>query len=159
MNLLNKSQIRNWLLIVILILIVDQITKCLIITNFAIGQKYNLFPGINFSLAFNEGAAFGLLDDAGGWQRWLFVGIAVVVSAVIYLWSIKLPNNRILERVALACILGGALGNLYDRIRYGYVIDFIDFYIGTWHWYTFNIADIAICVGAGLLILSSFNNK
>lgn len=159
MNLLKQAHIRNWLLIVLLIPAVDQITKWLVITNFGYNQKFAVMPGLNFNLSYNQGAAFGLLNDAGGWQRWLFIGIAIVVSTVIYTWSVKLPKHKVLERVALACILGGAIGNLYDRIRYGYVIDFIDLYIANWHWYTFNIADIGICVGAVLFVLSSIKQK
>ncbi|HSX19714.1 MAG TPA: signal peptidase II, partial [Gammaproteobacteria bacterium] len=111
---------------------------------------------LNLHLAYNKGAAFGVLESAGGWQRWAFIAVAIITSAVILLWGKKLGKKHKLETLALSLILGGAWGNLIDRIRVGYVIDYIDFYIGNWHWYTFNVADIAICVGAVLLVLLSF---
>ena len=100
----------------------------------------------------NTGAAFSFLADASGWHRWFFTGIGVVAVGVI-LWMLKAHPGQKLFSFALACILGGAVGNVIDRVRYGYVVDFLDFYWGTWHFPAFNIADSAISVGAACLIL------
>jgi len=104
----------------------------------------------------NYGAAFSFLSDAGGWQRWFFAILSTVVSAVIAVWIFRLPKVKWIESLALALILGGALGNLYDRVILGYVIDFLDFHWSGWHFPAFNIADSGITVGAILLILDMF---
>jgi signal peptidase II len=104
----------------------------------------------------NQGAAFSFLSGAGGWQRWFFIGLAIVASVFIFVWLRKLDSSRRREAVAWALVLGGALGNLIDRILYGYVIDFLDVYVGDWHWPAFNVADSAITVGVALLLLDSF---
>ncbi len=146
---------RTCLTIALLVFVLDQITKFLLVT--AIGyRQIAVMPYINFVLAYNKGAAFGILSSAGGWQRWIFIGIATLISIVIFFWSRRLSKRDNLENIGLGLILGGAWGNLLDRIRLGYVLDFIDFYIGDWHWYTFNVADIAICVGAFLLVVVMF---
>ena len=107
----------------------------------------------------NTGAAFSFLSDAGGWQRWLFAGLAVGMSVVISVWLTRLKENETLIAVALSLILGGAIGNLIDRLAYGYVIDFLDVYYETWHWPAFNIADSAITVGVVLMLIDSFKPK
>jgi signal peptidase II len=107
----------------------------------------------------NTGAAFSFLSDAGGWQRWLFAGLAVGMSVVISVWLTRLKENETLIAVALSLILGGAIGNLIDRLAYGYVIDFLDVYYETWHWPAFNIADSAITVGVVLMLIDSFKSK
>ena len=113
----------------------------------------------NLVRAHNYGAAFSFLSDAGGWQRWAFSLLAAVISVVIALWIARLPVQRKLEGLALALILGGALGNLYDRLTLGYVVDFLDFHWSASHLPAFNIADSGISVGAVLLILDGFINK
>jgi len=117
------------------------------------GLPVAVFPGLDLLLAQNKGAAFSFLDDAGGWQRWLFAGISVVVSMVLTLWLWRLPRQQQLLGFALACILGGALGNLIDRVMLGYVVDFISVYYAQWRFATFNVADAAISCGAALLVL------
>ena len=104
----------------------------------------------------NYGAAFSFLSDAGGWQRWFFAVLSTAVSAVITVWIFRLPKSKWIESLALALILGGALGNLYDRVMLGYVVDFLDFHWSGWHFPAFNIADSGISVGAILLILDMF---
>lgn len=132
------------------VFMLDQITKVLILAMLH-SNSVMVMPHVNFTLGYNRGAAFGILDAASGWQRWFFIAIAVLVSIILILWGKKLTKRDILEKIALGLVLGGAWGNLLDRIRLGYVVDFIDMYIQNWHWYTFNVADIAICIGAVLL--------
>lgn len=138
---------------VILIIALDQLTKLLCNARLTYGQPQTVFPGFDLLLAHNPGAAFSFLGDAGGWQRWLFTGISLVVSSVIFVWLLKLPRQHKLQALAMALILGGAVGNLIDRLYLGYVIDFISVYAGSYRFATFNIADAGISVGAALLIL------
>ena len=111
-----------------------------------------MVPFVNLTLTHNTGAAFSLLHRAGGWQRWLFAALAVVVSIAIVIWLKRLPRNARWTAAGLALVLGGALGNLWDRLAHGYVVDFIDFYYGEWHWPAFNVADSAITLGAVMLV-------
>lgn len=145
-------------LIASLVFISDQLSKALLLYVLPLHDKIVLCPYLNFTLAYNHGAAFGFLATAGGWQRWFFVGLAAILVITGIIWTKRLQPNEKLSGIAFALIIGGALGNLADRIRVGYVVDFIDFYIGSWHWYTFNIADIAICVGAALLAWTTLKN-
>ena len=119
-------------------------------------QTIELIPYFQLTYMRNQGAAFSFLSGAGGWQRWFFIGLAIVASVFIFVWLRKLDPSRRREAVAWALVLGGALGNLIDRILYGYVIDFLDVYVGDWHWPAFNVADSAITVGVALLLLDSF---
>jgi signal peptidase II len=123
--------------------------------DYAVGRLINLLPGFNWTLAHNYGAAFSFLHDAGGWQRWFFAGIALVVSGGILFWLRSVPANARFLACALVLVLGGALGNLYDRMMLGYVVDFVHVYYGTWHFPAFNIADAGITVGAIMLIIDS----
>jgi signal peptidase II len=107
----------------------------------------------------NYGAAFSILYDAGGWQRYFLSALALIVSAVIVWWLRQSTKQQVLLPVAFSFILGGALGNVLDRILHGYVIDFLDFYYGSYHWPAFNVADSAIFIGAALLIIDMFVNK
>ncbi len=119
-------------------------------------QPVPVIPFLNLTLTHNTGAAFSFLSDAGGWQRWFFAGLTIVVSIIIVVWLTRLkPGQRWLP-VSLSLVLGGALGNLWDRLAIGAVVDFIDVYYGTWHWPAFNLADSAICVGAVMLVVSTF---
>lgn len=156
---LKDNKLVPCLVIALHIFVLDQVSKALVMASLTDHKPIPILPNLNFILEYNKGAAFGMLADSGGWQRWLFVVIAVAISALILAWSTRLKNKDTWEGVALGCILGGALGNLADRIFYGHVIDVIDFYIGQWHWYTFNIADITICEGALILAYLSFSRK
>jgi signal peptidase II len=149
----------KYLWISALILVVDHITKYIANTSMTLYQTIEVMPHFNFTLAYNYGAAFSFLADAGGWQRWFFTGLAAVFSVVISVWIARLKPTAKLEAISLSLILGGAVGNLIDRLLFGYVIDFLDIYYGSYHWPAFNIADSAICVGAVLLILDSFRKK
>jgi len=137
------------------VVVLDQITKSVAVSQLVLYQPAAIFPGFNFTLMHNVGAAFSFLSDASGWQRWLFTGIALVVSGAIVVWMKRLTKDQYLTAIALGLILGGAIGNLWDRVTLGYVIDFIDVYYNQHHWPAFNIADSAISVGACVLIIGS----
>ena len=141
--------------IAVLVCVADQATKYLALQSLATGDV-PVAPFLRFALAFNTGAAFSFLADAGGWQNYFFVAIAAVVSVVILVMTYRLTAKDMQLAVALMLVLGGAIGNVIDRVRYGYVVDFIDVYYRAWHWPTFNIADSAISIGAVLLILDAF---
>ncbi|HMY82567.1 MAG TPA: signal peptidase II [Agitococcus sp.] len=145
----------TWLLLSIIIIVIDQVTKLYFNQKLQLGQSIELLPVLNWTLAYNYGAAFSFLHDAGGWQRWFFAGIAVVVSLGLTIWLVKLEKNAKFLAFAIALLLGGAIGNLYDRMTYGYVIDFIHVFYQTWHFPIFNVADCAITVGAIMLIIDS----
>jgi len=133
--------------------VIDRVTKVICNANLTEGVPVSVMPGLDLMLGYNAGAAFSFLNDAGGWQRWFLTGISLTVSAAIAVWLVKLPRSQKLLSLALALILGGALGNLYDRALAGYVIDFISVYYGEYRFATFNVADAAISVGAALMIL------
>lgn len=145
----------RWLWLSLLVILLDQGTKYLAENQLQLYQPVPVLSFFNFTLAYNTGAAFSFLADAGGWQRWFFLGLAVAVSIGLIFWLRRLRANALWEGFAVALILGGALGNVIDRLWHGYVIDFIDLYYQSWHWPAFNIADSAITVGAALLILQS----
>lgn len=146
----------KWLWVSVLSLLLDQASKLAVDGSMQLFQSIPLLPYFNLTYVHNTGAAFSFLSDAGGWQRWLFAGLAVVMSSIIGLWLARLKQHETLMAVALALVLGGAIGNLIDRVAYGYVIDFLDVYYQDWHWPAFNIADSAICVGVALMLLESF---
>jgi signal peptidase II len=138
------------------VLLLDQGSKLLADARLVFHEPVGLLPFFNLRLAYNTGAAFSFLGNAGGWQRWFFAGISVLVISVLVVWMRRLKPEQWQLSVAFALIIGGALGNLIDRLVYGHVIDFIDVYYKTWHWPTFNVADSAITVGAGLLLLDAW---
>ena len=146
----------KWLWVSVVVLILDQCTKLLADTLLGAYQSVELLPFLALRKAYNYGAAFSFLGDASGWQRWFFIILALVVIGILVAWLRRLPATDTRARLALVLILGGAAGNVVDRLVYGYVIDFIDVFYGSWHWPTFNIADSAISVGAFLLILDAF---
>ena len=156
-----RKNINNlrWLWLSLLVIIFDQITKFFALHYLTFDQPIFITPFFNLTLAKNPGAAFSFLAQMGGWQGWLFGFIAILVSIVIIYWLYKLSSGKIWLPVALALILGGALGNLCDRLAHGYVVDFLDFYIGNWHWPAFNLADSAISIGAVMLIIDIIWNK
>ncbi len=145
-----------WLALAALLLALDLWTKHLASQNLELFRPVVVTPWLNLTLAHNEGAAFSLLADAGGWQRWFFTAVAVIVSGVLLVWLKRLPNSARLLPVAIVMVLAGALGNMIDRIRQGYVVDFIDIHYQGWHWPAFNIADMVIVTGVILLVLESF---
>jgi len=150
-----KSQLK-WLWISLLVIALDQITKLVAEAQLPLHQAVNVMPYFDWYLTYNPGAAFSFLADAGGWQRWFFTISSIVISAVIVVWLKKLEKDDRLTAISLCLILGGAIGNLIDRIYYGHVIDYIQVWLGSYAWPAFNIADAAISIGAAVLIISSF---
>ncbi|CAG0970645.1 signal peptidase II [Gammaproteobacteria bacterium] len=143
-----------WLLLSLLVIVLDQSTKLLALAKLAPYESRAVIDGLlDWTLAFNTGAAFSFLAAADGWQRWLFAALAVGISCALIVWLTRLPRGDWRNAAPLALIIGGALGNLIDRLRLGHVVDFIDVYWGNSHWPAFNIADSAICVGAVMLIV------
>ena len=142
----------SWLWLSLAVVCLDQLTKWLALAYLDPYAPLPLMPGLNFTLTYNTGAAFSFLSEAGGWQRWFLSALALGVSAVIVycLWRLA-PRHR-WPAASLALVLGGAIGNLIDRLVYGHVVDFIDLYAGSHHWPTFNVADSAITLGAIILI-------
>jgi len=149
----------RWLWCSLAVIIADQVTKIAVVAGLGPGSSVELIPTLDLVLVYNTGAAFSFLSTAGGWQRWFFIGIAVVVCGFILHWMRELPRRARWYPLALALILGGAVGNVIDRVRIGAVVDFIDFHVGDWHWPAFNVADSAICVGAALLVLGTFRRE
>ena len=136
----------------LLVLAVDQATKLWAAGTLDYGMPVTVLPFFNLTLVHNTGAAFSFLADAGGWQRIFFIVVSGVVSLVLVAWLWRLPRDARLLGIALALVLGGAGGNLVDRVAYGYVIDFLDFHAAGWHWPAFNVADSAISCGVVLLL-------
>jgi signal peptidase II len=141
----------TWLAIALVVVVLDQVTKTLILGAFQYGDSRPITGFFNIVRAHNTGAAFSFLAGASGWQRWFFVGLGAVASVFI-VWMLHKHGEQRLFAWALALILGGALGNVIDRLRHGYVVDFLDFHLGARHFPAFNVADSAISVGAALLI-------
>lgn len=143
----------HWLWLSLVIILADLGTKWLALEHLQYAQPVPILPIFDLTLLYNYGAAFSFLADAGGWQRWFFALIALGVSAVLLVWLKRTPRQEWWLALALASILGGALGNLYDRIMHGYVVDFISLHYGGWYFPAFNLADTAITLGAAILIL------
>ena len=152
---LQPRRLFFWYLIALLVLILDQFTKQLITGSFNYGDVQDITFYFNLVRVHNHGAAFSFLSDAGGWQRWVLSSVAGIISVGIIIWISRVPDNRHVERLALALILGGALGNLIDRMMLGYVVDFLDFHWSGMHFPTFNVADSCITLGATILITDS----
>lgn len=152
------AKLISYLLLALVVLLLDLGSKAAVEANLDPGQVITLTPFFNLVLTHNPGAAFSFLSDAGGWQRWLFSGIAVAASILI----VYLLRKHYLERlfsVALALILGGALGNLWDRLTLGAVVDFVQLHYGGYYWPAFNLADSAITVGAALIAWDSLRTR
>ena len=159
-NLQEKRGQLRWLYLAVLVFAVDAISKFWVRQHLIPYDPIVVIPHFfNIFLAYNTGAAFSFLSQMGGWQRWFFCAVALVVSIVIIIWLARLQKSQRWLAASLALILGGALGNLYDRAAYGQVTDFFDFYYHTYHWPTFNVADSAICVGVFLLIVTGLGGK
>ena len=148
----SSNSVLPWLGLALILLIADQFTKVLILGYYQLGDATYITSFFNIVRVHNSGAAFSFLASASGWQRWFFTIIGIA-AALFILWMLKSHSGQKLFSFALACILGGALGNVIDRMLHGYVVDFLDFHYGNWHFPAFNIADSAITVGAICLIL------
>jgi signal peptidase II len=142
-----------WLLFSTVIIVLDLWTKQIATESLTLYRPIEVTSWLNMTLAHNYGAAFSFLSDAGGWQRWLFTGLASVVTVVLVVWLLRLPANEKLTAAALSLVIGGAVGNLIDRIMNGYVVDFIDVFYQGHHWPAFNLADSAITGGVILLLV------
>ncbi len=152
------AQRRNrlyWLVFAILLILLDQLSKYLADTQLVYGQPNALLPVLDITLHYNPGAAFSFLSDAGGWQRWFFAAIAIGASIGLTVWLSRVRADEKLLAIALPLIIGGALGNLYDRLIHGYVVDFLSFHAAGWYYPAFNVADIGITLGAIGLIWES----
>ena len=145
----------RWFALAAAIVAADQVTKAIVLGRFSYGERLELTGFFNLVLVYNKGAAFSFLSDAAGWQTPLLIGFAVVAVGILGTLIVRSPGRR-LFCTGLALILGGALGNLIDRFRYGQVVDFLDLHAAGWHWPAFNVADSAITIGAVLLILEGF---
>ena len=151
-----RAGASNWLWLSIIVIAADQLTKFLIVENFAEFEEVTLLPVLDFMRLHNEGAAFSFLSDAAGWQRWLFITLGLAVSVGILVWLRRLPaRGQHLLAAGLALVLGGALGNVIDRVLWGHVVDFIRVHYGEWYFPAFNVADSSITIGAALLILEN----
>ena len=149
----------RWLWLTLVFLVLDQITKHWVAGSMDLYQSVNMTAFFNITYVHNPGAAFSFLADQPGWQRWFFAAIAAIASVIFVVWLAKTPKENKSLSIAFALMLSGALGNLIDRVLLGYVIDFLDFYIGSYHWPAFNVADSAIFVGALLMVLDSFKGS
>ena len=145
----------KWLGWSIAVILLDQISKYIATQYLVLNESLSLMPMVNLTLAHNSGAAFSFLSSASGWQRWFFIVLALCISVAIMVWLSRLTADEKYLALSLSLILGGAIGNVWDRVQFGYVIDFIDVYYDKWHWPVFNIADSAITLGAVILIADS----
>ena len=142
-----------WLSLAVLVL--DQVTKLWIESSFTLHERVPVINGFfDLMLAYNKGAAFSFLADQDGWQRWFFTVLSVVISIVLLVWLRRLPSSHRWTAFAIALVIGGAIGNLIDRIVYGHVVDFLLVYIDPWYWPAFNVADSAISIGVVILIIT-----
>ncbi|WP_241968768.1 signal peptidase II [Idiomarina tyrosinivorans] len=147
----------RFLWLTLLLVVCDQLAKQWVAGSFELYESREVFSGwFNFTYVHNYGAAFSFLSDHGGWQRWLFTAIAIIVSVVLVIWLARNPVGLWRQNTAFSLILAGAAGNVVDRLIHGYVIDFLDVYYQNWHWPAFNIADMAITIGAALMLLEAF---
>lgn len=150
------SRYGAWLGLSLIIMALDLWTKQLASAQLILYQAQPVTSWLNLTLAHNSGAAFSFLADAGGWARWFLVSAAVIVMSILLVWLKRLPNPARLLPSAISLILAGALGNLIDRVRLGYVVDFIDVHVAGFHWPAFNLADSAIVVGVTFILIEGF---
>lgn len=147
------------IIVLLLLVVFDQMTKMAMADNFALYQGLNITSFFNLTLVHNYGAAFGFLNDQPGWQRWFFTAVSSVAVIFVSIWIYRLETKDKILRWGLTFILVGAIGNLIDRVLFGYVIDFLDFYYKTYHWPAFNVADSSIFIGVVFFIVDSFKQK
>jgi len=154
------SGASNWLWLSFFVVLLDQVTKALVVGAIKMKSTIALLPILDIVYLENRGAAFSILHDAAGWQRWFFIALALVVSIGLMVWvrRVRIPEQTILA-IGLTLVLGGALGNVIDRVWHGYVVDFIYFHWRDWYFPAFNIADSAITIGAGCLLLDAFRES
>lgn len=156
LKLVAERPVLAWLGVSAAVIVLDQATKALAERCLELYQPVAVLPFFNLTLLYNRGAAFSLLSQASGWQRWFFIGLAVAIVLFLVRWLSRLPSHQYWTALGISLILGGAIGNLIDRIWHGHVIDFIQLYYKQWYWPAFNVADSAISVGVVLLILDTW---
>ncbi len=149
------ARLALWVSIIAIVLVLDFYSKQWASQALELYRPKELLSWLNLTLAHNYGAAFSFLSDQAGWQRWFFTVVGTVISVFLFIWLLRLSAREQVTGVALSLVLGGAIGNLVDRVTLGYVVDFIDVYKGDWHWPAFNVADSAISVGVVLLLVDS----
>jgi signal peptidase II len=143
----------RWLLISSVFILLDQVSKHLVVSHYSLYESIHILPFLNFTFVYNHGAAFSFLSNAGGWQVPVLFLIAFSITLALVYWLCITPRKLIWQSFALSMIIGGALGNIIDRVRIGKVVDFIDFHINAWHFAIFNVADMAVSIGVFLLIV------
>jgi signal peptidase II len=146
----------NWLWLSFFVVVIDQATKALVVGAVKLQNAIELLPILDIVYLENTGAAFSILAQASGWQRWFFILLALAVSVALMIWLRRIRADQTILAVGLALVLGGALGNVFDRVIHGFVVDFIYFHWRSWYFPAFNIADTAISIGAGCLLLDAF---
>jgi len=156
---LTLREVVPWWLLAAAITVLDQITKVIADTQLLLHKAVPVVPFFNLTLMYNEGAAFSFLADEAGWQRWFFIVLSSAVSIALAVWLTRIKPQEKWLAIGLSLVLGGAIGNLIDRIVYGHVVDFIQVYYQQWYWPTFNVADSAISVGAAVLIITSLFSR
>lgn len=142
-----------WLMFSLVVLLLDQLSKYIAATHLPAYQPIPLMPMLNLTLAYNTGVAFSFLSGSGEWHRWFFAGFSIAMSIILIIWLIRLPQKAKMQSLAVSLLLAGAIGNFLDRAFLGHVIDFIELYYKNYHWPVFNLADMAICMGAFILVL------
>lgn len=142
-----------WFFISAWVIVIDQVTKYLANTRLELYHSDSIFPAFNLTLAYNTGIAFSFFNASGPWHQWILTGFSLIMSILLFIWMIRLPKHDQWQLFALSLILGGAIGNLMDRMMLGYVIDFIDIYYKNYHWPIFNIADSAISIGTVIIAI------
>jgi len=157
---LKQSGVR-WLWLALLVFIADIGIKLAVMNGMGYGweNRIEILPFFNLLYVHNYGAAFSFLSDQAGWQRWFFTAIAFAVTALLTFWMRRSPASEKWNNIAYALIIGGAVGNVFDRVVHGFVVDYLDFYWGTYHWPAFNLADSTICIGAAMIILDGFRGN
>jgi signal peptidase II len=156
---INKAQLKKaapWFGLSLLIILLDQLAKYFMVHGLESGQSLRIFPFFNLILSYNQGAAFGFLGEQSGWQIFFLSMISLIVIVILSIWLLRLSYPSPWTACALSLVIGGAAGNLIDRLRLAYVIDFFDFHLGSWHYATFNTADSAIVIGIFILLLRNF---
>jgi signal peptidase II len=148
---IDKANLR-WLWLSIVVLAVDQLTKWAALAGLSYARPVEVLPFFDLTLLYNTGAAFSFLAEHDGWQRWFFVFLAVVITAALLAWLAFVAIRDWRIQVGIAAVIGGAIGNVIDRVAYGHVVDFLDFHVASWHWPAFNIADAGITIGVALII-------
>lgn len=149
----------NWLWLSFLVVILDQVTKALVVGTVKVQGGFALLSILDIVYLENTGAAFSMLAEAAGWQRWFFIALAVIVSLALMIWLRRIRSDQTILAIGLSLVLGGALGNVIDRVLHGYVVDFIYFHWRTWYFPAFNLADTAISIGAGCLLIDAFRES